>query len=546
VRKRGNQVESHELAGIVDGASSAEGPGSESAEIELKLTVDQKDLENLQKSPIIARLSTGKANVKSLTSVYYDTDDLRLTHRGFSMRVRSDGRRFVQTVKSSGSSIGGLSRRGEWEVKVNSLEPKPELVPEPDVRARIGLILPGSLNPVFETRIRRREIVAHEPRGDSLVSMAFDSGEVRAKNGSLPISEIELELLRGEPVSLYYFALALLDVVPLNIETLSKAGRGYALASGEAPEWKKTKLLSLNRQDSVETAMSETIRLCIGHWTDNQAAALDGRDPEGMHQFRVGLRRFRSAVTVFRRLLPKTQAQWLGGEGRWTIQQTGPACDRGVFIHDLLAPVIKARPEDEDLIMLRERAEAERATGYEDAHAPLRSERYNRFMLQLGVWLETRGWQDGLTDAQTAKLSQPIAAFAARLLDERHRRALKLGKGFAKLTTDQRHEVRIALKKLRYTSEFFAGLFPGKQVGPYLGRLRNMQNDLGHLNDVAMAERLLGGMCSRDANPRLAQVSGLVIGWYARLVRENENASLRDWIAFRDSTIFWRKARKGS
>jgi len=542
----GNSVKSREPAGKVGGASSAEGPGSKSTEIELKLAIDLKGLEDLHRSPIIARLSTGRASEKRLTSVYYDTDEMRLARRGLLLRVRSDGRRFIQTVKSSGSNIGGLSKRGEWEVEVGSLEPKPELVPDADVRARIGLILQGGLNPLFETEIRRREIVAHEPRGDALVLIAFDSGEVRAETGSLPISEIELELLRGEPVSLYYLALALLDVVPLGIEPSSKAARGYALASGKAPEWKKAKPIMLSRRESLESAMSETFRLCIGHWTDNQAAALDSRDPEGMHQFRVGLRRFRSAITVFRRLLPGTQAEWLRSEGRWAIQQTGPARDWDVFINELLAPIVRARPEDEDLVMLLERTEAERARGYERAPAPLHSERYCRFMLQLGAWLETQGWQDGLNAAQQAALSRPIAPFAARILAERHKRALKLGKGFAKLTTDQRHEVRIALKKLRYSSEFFATLFPRTQVAPYLERLRNMQNDLGHLNDVATAERLLGGMCFRDADPRLSRVCGLVIGWYARLVRENESTSLRDWIAFRDSTVFWRKAGKAS
>jgi inorganic triphosphatase YgiF len=542
----GNSVESREPVGKAGEATSAEALGPKSTEIELKLAVDRKALEDLRKSPIIDRLSIGKASVKRLTSVYYDTDEKRLARRGLSLRVRSDGQRFIQSVKAGGSNIGGLSKRGEWEVDVGSLEPKTELVPDPDVRAQIGLILPGGLKPIFKTEIRRHEIVAHEPQGDALVLMAFDSGEVHAENGSLPVSELELELLRGEPASLYFLALALLDVVPLSIEPRSKAARGYALASGKAPDWKKGKPVSLNRRETLEAAMSETFTRCAGHWTDNQAAALDGRHPEGMHQFRVGLRRFRSAITVFRRLLPGTQARWLGAEGRWTVQQTGPARDWDVFISDLLAPIIKARPGDEDLIMLRERAEAERAAGYAAARAMLDSERYNRFMLRLGVWLETRGWQDGLSARQQAALSKPIFAFAARLLNERHKRALKLGKGFAKLTTDQRHDVRIALKKLRYSSEFFATLFPGKLVTPYLESLRNMQNDLGHLNDVAMAERLLGGICAKDNDPRLARVCGLVIGWYARLVRENENASVRDWIAFRDSSVFWRKTGKAS
>ncbi|MDP6706474.1 MAG: CYTH and CHAD domain-containing protein [Alphaproteobacteria bacterium] len=515
-------------------------------EIELKLALDPKDLDRLRQSETVQRLSTDEPSEKRLTSIYYDTDEKRLMRRGLSFRVRSDGRRFIQTVKSSGSNIGGLSKRGEWEIDVDSLEPRPELVPDPAVRARIGLVLPGGLKPLFETRIDRREIVAHEPQGDSLISLALDSGEVRAGSRTRPISEIEFELVRGQNASLYRMALEVLDVVPLRIEPRSKAARGYVLVSGEAAEWRKAEPLSLHKRETVEGAMNRIFQSCVGHWSDNQAAVLDGGEPEAVHQFRVGLRRFRSALVVFARVLPTSQTPWLRDEARWTIRETGPARDWDVFIDELLAPVVEACPDDASLVMLRQRAELERRSAYARVHALLRSERYTRFMLQLGAWLETQGWQDHVVPRQRADLAQPISGFAARLLAKRHKRALKLGKNFAGLTTDERHAVRIALKKLRYASEFFATLFPAKRVAPYLESLRDMQNDLGHLNDVATAERLLGGICPRHADPGLARACGLVIGWYARMVRENEGTSLRDWSAFRDSAVFWSKARKRS
>src|SRR3546814_7914325 len=80
-------------------------------------------------------------------------------------------------------------------------------------------------------------------------------------------------------------------------------------------------------------------------------------------------------------------------------------------------------------------------------------------------------------------LAQPLVALADALLAKRHRQALKRGRGFAKLPTAERHQLRIAVKKLRYTTEFFRGLYPPKRSKGYLAALRDLQESLGHLND---------------------------------------------------------------
>ena len=51
--------------------------------------------------------------------------------------------------------------------------------------------------------------------------------------------------------------------------------------------------------------------------------------------------------------------------------------------------------------------------------------------------------------------------------------------------------MRIAAKKTRYATEFFASLFAARAVKPYVGRLAALQDELGWLNDVRVADRLL-------------------------------------------------------
>ena len=73
---------------------------------------------------------------------------------------------------------------------------------------------------------------------------------------------------------------------------------------------------------------------------------------------------------------------------------------------------------------------------------------------------------------------------------KRHRKALKRGRDFARLTPVERHRLRIALKKLRYATEFFHSPYPKKRTHAYLAALKELQDTLGHLNDVAVAETL--------------------------------------------------------
>ena len=73
---------------------------------------------------------------------------------------------------------------------------------------------------------------------------------------------------------------------------------------------------------------------------------------------------------------------------------------------------------------------------------------------------------------------------------------------FAELAPAERHQLRIALKKLRYAAEFFRSLYGEKEVAQYLKRMSALQDDLGHLNDVATAETLMDKLAGEQADLR--------------------------------------------
>lgn len=513
-------------------------------EIELKLSAAPDIIKALAHSATIKHGSQGDGIVKQLESTYFDTPDLRLRSRGISLRVRKDGGHYIQTMKTAGGAGGAIARRGEWETPVVGPLPDLAAINEPDARELLGLILPGELRPVFTNRVRREVRRVNGSGKDGrprMIEVAVDLGETQSGEATEPIAEIELELLSGGPENVFDMALELHRIDSVHIERRSKAERGYALSTNTFPVWHKARPISFNPGASLDESLAAVFDGCFRHWTANEAAAADGRDPEGIHQMRVGLRRLRSALSIFGPLLPGDSLAWLKTEARHVIGALGQARDLDVFLAELLTPVIDEFPHEPALATLKRAAERAKAGGYDQARAAIAAPRYTEFVLRFGGWVEGRRWR---TDGNTDVLTQPLIGYADKLLGVRHGKALKLGRKFETLSVDDRHRVRIALKQLRYTSEFFESLHSGRKTKRYVKSLARMQDSLGHLNDVAVAERLIEeiskGAIIPSERAEIQRATGLLVGWFTRGVADAEPETVSNWKTFAAAMPFWR------
>ena len=528
------------------GGTPSAAEGEHALEVELTLGGDSVALDQGWRAAVPAG---DGAPPQRLRSTYFDTGDFRLRRRGFTLRIREDGERLVQTLKSDGpSAAGAVLRRNEWSQAVETPVPSLPVASDPAVRDTLGPLQPAELAPTFSTDVMRRTAmveVAAPDEGTALIELALDSGEIRARNRRDTVSELELELIEGPASALYELAMTLHASAPLRIQTASKAKRGYVLAGGEGYAGYKAPALALARGISVDEALGKIFRICADQCAANQDAVLDRSDPEGVHQFRVALRRMRSALVVFKTVLPAEDAAWLEREASRLIDLLGPARDWDVFMTETLAAVRAARPGDETLEFLSVAAEAERARAYEEAEA-LRAPDYTAFILRFGRWIETAGWRD---EANGTVLDRPLARLGRGLLDKRHERVLERGRNFERLSDTRLHRLRIALKKLRYAGEFFAAQFPDGKPRPYIRALRRLQDDFGGLNDAAVAERCLKKLLEthRDSGDlaAIAVGAGQVIGWHARARKEGRSRIIEDWRTFAATEPYWRAARSG-
>ena len=92
---------------------------------------------------------------------------------------------------------------------------------------------------------------------------------------------------------------------------------------------------------------------------DREAA----RDPEDIHQLRVGVRRLRALVSVFKTVLSEEARVYLRAELAWLHGALGPARDWDVFILETLTPLCRRLPDDPDLAALSRRRDHARGAG---------------------------------------------------------------------------------------------------------------------------------------------------------------------------------------
>lgn len=522
--------------------------GAATREQELKLQVPAAAAEQVRRSRPVRVFKRGRAVTRHLLSVYFDTPDQALRRNGLTLRVRHIGARRIQTVKAEADQSLGLAVRREWETDISGDVPEPAAVGDPALRHALARLIGGQvLQPVFESDIRRTAWLLQAAEG-SRVELALDIGCLAAGNRRQPVHEVELEVKEGPPAIVFDIAADLNRTIPFAFEARSKADRGFALAGAEPPPALKAKPVPLDPQMSAQEAFVAIAGNCLAQAEANEACALDGRNAEGVHQLRVACRRLRSAFSLFRPILPP-EAAALSAEVKWFAGEMGEARDWDVFLAETLAPLRAALPEEQALESLQAVAERCRVAGYDRARTAIGAPRYTAAKLALRRWLADRNWHRGV-DADAARLLfAPVVELADLLLERRARKLRRLGRRHDELSLPELHEMRIRGKKLRYATEFFGGLHPGKRSRRYAGALAQLQDVLGVLNDSVVAHNLLERAAAAEGADRQApggldwyeRCDGILAGWYAAQTRTRLQSLAAAWKAFARQRRFWEK-----
>lgn len=486
-------------------------------EIELKLALPTSDPQGLARrlarTPLLARR---KPTQQPLHNIYYDTPGQDLYEERVALRLRRVGSstdpQWRQTLKMGGRSDSALSHRGEWEVPLAGAElsldaleatPWPEFDPD---GSRFEALAPCLVTAFERTSWSVRQ------RGGSVVEVSLDIGQVVAGGQSAPLCELELELVAGKPSALFEVAQQIarsVAVLPLN---LSKAERGYALLQARLNQPLRAQPPALAKGMTLPLAAQIVLREMFCQFTSNLNLLRQTDDPEVLHQARVGWRRFRSAVRLFKPGLAAGQ-----------LPDWQPLAPLLAFIGELRNLDV-ARTDTLPLLADAYRADnAQRAEKWQamlqalSGAAQLQRQSIVQALempavgvtlLAITQWLEDLPRQKGLDDDEADAHRRPLRHWARQRIRRLHR---KLQRALADTAhPESLHRARILAKRLRYAIEALQPLLPKRQTKRWLPQAIQLQTDIGSTRDLQQASVLAARL---EIDSGLAEfLRGVVVG----------------------------------
>ncbi len=465
-------------------------------ELELKLALPLQDAHLLHRQLArCALIGRRQPQRQQLHNTYYDTPEHALKDRAVALRVRQIGDasqpHWVQTLKVGAAADSAFSRRGEWEQAIASEALSSAMLEQtPWSELDADGTLYAALEPVFSTDFERLSWIVK--LADSSVEVALDRGQVHMDGHSTPLCELEIELLEGSPEALFDIAAQIgrhISLLPLH---MSKAERAYRLAAGTLDAPLRARPPALSKDMQLGAVAQAVLRESFLQFTANLVTFRSSDAPEVLHQARVGWRRFKSALQLFK--------QGSDTDGMPSTASLKPLLAGMTAMRDLdvaateVLPAHGAAYQADDAQRIAQWHQLETALDHarQEQRAGLRltlaEPSVGQTLLEITCWLETG--QIALHHGQEGKRQD------RRWLCERVEHLVELVRDIPASSKDplEQHRLRIVSKRLRYCVESLRPLLPRKRSQHWLDMAMQAQTQIGmerdRLQAIAIARQL--------------------------------------------------------
>ncbi len=207
-------------------------------------------------------------------------------------------------------------------------------------------------------------------------------------------------------------------------------------------------------------------------------------DTEILHDFRVAIRRTRSALGQIKNVFPEKTTNRFKKDFAFVGKLSNALRDLDVYLLDegkykaMLPPVLC-----DDIDPLFDHLRKKRSRALQIVLRSLKSKKYARIIQDWENFLKKPS-QD-LATKLNAEL--PVIDLARKRIYKKYRSVVKAGSLILKNTEDDMlHMLRIECKKLRYLIEFFCSLYPPKKINILIEQLKKLQDNLGDFNDLCV------------------------------------------------------------
>ena len=275
--------------------------------------------------------------------------------------------------------------------------------------------------------------------------------------------------------------------------------------------------LGLNHEASGREATCDILKRLQDVMRQNEAGIRADWDTEFLHDFRVAIRRTRSALSQIKGVLPEDAVAHFKDEFRQLGRSTNRLRDLDVYLLEeetYRAMLPQSLQPGLDAVFSRLKSERRRALS--DMVQVLDAPEYRDLMDAWTTFLQ--GEQSG--GVRTSAV--PAIVLARKFIFKRFKQVLKRGQAIGDDTPDEAlHHLRIDCKKLRYLLEFFASLFPKDKMDKLIGYMKKLQDNLGDFNDLSVQQQelltYLNGVLSRSRRADRLLCAAAIGGLIARL-----------------------------
>lgn len=255
--------------------------------------------------------------------------------------------------------------------------------------------------------------------------------------------------------------------------------------------------IEMSGEESAFQAANDIIAAYLPVARANEPGVIKDLDTEFLHDYRVALRKIRSVVSLFKGVYSEPQTVRLKSDFSELMSHTGRLRDLDVYLldrqhyFDLLPATLH-----EGLGAMFDLFEQDRKAALRTLSKRFQSKAYAK---EIGAIEAQFAKPKGLERGPNAGLH--AHDYACALIWKRYRKVCKIASAIDDQTDDEDvHELRIHCKKLRYLMEFFAPLFPGKEVKRLIKPLKKLQDNLGLFNDYSVQQESLRGFLADHAS----------------------------------------------
>ncbi len=335
--------------------------------------------------------------------------------------------------------------------------------------------------------------------------------------------------LEGDRRALTQAASALAESLRVTVPCAGLAAQAVSVARGQEPPARHTGATVISPGRDLSSSIAAIIGQLLDvmlHWA---GPAASGQTATPVHQMRVAIRRLRSALSIFRPVIACAEIEALNPALKDLAARLGAARDWDVFLAGTAAAMTETLPPDPRIKALLAASRRKRDTAYAGLRIALAAPQFRVLQVQLGCAATLRPWEH--PEFATGE----TATYATAVLTRRWKRVRRAGRDLKNLPIPALHELRKDCKRLRYAAEFFQPLFASKATRQFLKHLAALQEELGLLNDGAVAAALMAHLGRGERG----YAAGLVQGFVAGSSRLSRDRIMTSWMHLHQQHPFW-------